>query len=373
MEIVFRALSDCSLSDVDKMEKAVDFGLRDDYDLCYGLKDFWKRNFSKKDWSSLADRLLGRLDDTAHSSREDEFYRDYRRDHLLDEIIHALENARRQKEVIPLCMKEADATRSYKRLVEQLRKAGRTEEAEEWIRKGITAIKNKWPGISSSLKEELLNIRSIKKDWLFVAALRADDFFDQPALRAYEDLQKASEKAKVWPKVRESVLHFLETGKTDGKGDGQWPLPDTGLEKSERSRYDKPPFTSVLIEIAIHEKRLKDVLKWYDFSETRQKNSVGDHLRDNVATAIAGEYPDRAVEIWKALAEKQISITNVSAYSVGAAYLRKAQKVMARHGRADKWDVYVQRLKEANRRKPRLIQILGSLSEKPIVRSKSER
>lgn len=141
----------------------------------------------------------------------------------------------------------------------------------------------------------------------------------------FKDLQKASEKAKVWLPVREAILHFLETGKHPEKSHQAWPLPDTGIERSDSLRTMKPPFTDVLIEIAIHEKRTDDVMKWYDVHKQKQKYGVGEGLADDVAGAIEGKYPDRAVAIWKTLAEGKISLTNVPAYSEGARYLRRVQ------------------------------------------------
>ena len=370
MTIVFKALGECSLSDVDKMQQAVDFELRDEYDLCYGLEEFWKRRFSKKDWSSLADRLLSRLNDMKSEGHEDSFSRNYRRDRLTTKIIRALENAGREEEVISLCLKKAEKTHSYERLVKQLQKAGRTAEAEEWIRRGILATHKKWPGIAAALTRELLDIRRLRKDWLFVAAIRADEFFENPGLKAFEELQKASEKAKVWPPVREAILHFLKTGKNPREARMDWPLPDTGLVKSVSSRGGNPPLTGVLIEIAIHEKRVDDILKWYDVHKQRRKDWMLDNLEDRVAKAIAHEYPDKAVEIWKRIAESHISKVNVAAYAEGAAYLRKAQKILTHLSKANEWDIYLQRLKEANRRKPRLIEILDSLSQKPIIQVK---
>ena len=196
---------------------------------CNGLEVFWKRKFSKKEWSVLADRLLGRLGDLKCEGPEDSFSRDHRRDRLTDRIISALENAGRRDEVLFLCKQEAERTHSYVRLVKHLRKAGRTDEAEEWIRKGITATLKKSPGIARSLKDELLEIRRLRKDWAFVAALRADDFIERPGLGAFEDLKKSSEKAKVWPSVREAVLHFLETGEYPNEYQN-WPLPDIEIE-----------------------------------------------------------------------------------------------------------------------------------------------
>lgn len=369
MKIVFNALAECSLAPADKLEKAVDFELRDEYGLCHGLEVFWKRRFSRKDWAVLADRLLGRLGDLECKSSEDSFPRDYRRDRLTDQIISALEKAGRKDAVLSLCKQEAERTHSYSRLVKHLRKTGRTDEAEEWIRKGITATLKKSPGLTDSLKKDLLEIRSLKKDWLFVAALHSDDFIEHPSLRVFEDLKKASEKAKAWPTVREAVLHFLETGKYP-KEYQDWPLPDTEIGIPGRSRTDKPPYADVLIDIAIHEKRIDDVLKWFEIHNKKGSNWQSDHMKDNVATAIAHEYPDKAVALWKELAESHISVTNVSSYSVGAQYLRKAQKILKQTGKEAEWDNYLQGLKETNRRKPRCVQILEALSEKPIIRSK---
>ena len=249
-----------------------------------------------------------------------------------------------------------------------LRRTGRTAESEEWIRKGIVLTRKKWPGIANSLRNELLNIRNLKKDWMFVAALHVDEFLERPSLTAFEDIQKASEKAKVWPTVREAILHSLETGKHPGESHLSWSLPNTGIERSDSLRTMKPPLTNALIEIAIHEKRTDDVMKWFEVHKQRRSNWTGDNLKDNVATAIAHKYPDKAVAIWKKLAETQISMTNVSAYSIGAQYLRKAQIIVKQNGKEAEWDFYLKGLKEANRRKPRCIQILDALSENPIIR-----
>ncbi|MCL5423302.1 MAG: SWIM zinc finger family protein [Nitrospirae bacterium] len=367
LEIVFEALGKCSLADSGKMEKAVDFALRDEYGLCHGLEVFWKRKFGKKDWDELANRLLGRLSVTKDESSEDSFSRDYRRDRLTDEIIRALECAGRNAEMIDLCTKEAEITGSYVRLVKQLRKSRRVNEAESWIRKGISATLSKLPGIASALKNELLEIRRRNKDWLYVAAVRADEFFENPGIEAFEELKSASEKAEAWLPVREALLHFLESGKCPRRGD-EWPLPDTGLEKSGRSRKLSPPIIDVLINIAIYEKRVDDVLQWYEAGFKKQREWLGERREDNVATAIADLYPEKAVEIWKGIAESHISQTNVGEYLIGANYLRKVRKTLIKNGKTSEWDTYVARLREANRRRPRLIEILDGLSEKPIIK-----
>jgi uncharacterized Zn finger protein len=366
MPVVFKALAKCSLSDTDKLERAVDFVLRDEYDLCRGADEFLQRRFGKKSWSELADRLLARLRDMKPEMGEGAFSRDYKRDRLSGEVVRAMENAGREDEAIGLCLREAEATGSYERLVRKLRKAGRTTEAEEWIRKGVTATQNKLPGIASSLKKELLDIRQRKKDRPFAAALRADDFFEQPGLKTFKELQVAAEKARVWPTVRDACLEYLETGVYPGDKAG-WPLPDTGFGKPEKPRREKPPFTDVLIDIAINEKRIDDVLQWYDVQKQRANAWFGSHRDDEVASAVARKYPDRAVAIWKKTAEGLIAQAKVGAYSEAVAYLKKVRQALDGPGGAAEWAAYLAALTEANKRKPRLVEMLNVLSGKPII------
>lgn len=67
--------------------------------------------------------------------------------------------------------------------------------------------------------------------------------------------------------------------------------------------------------------------------------------------------------IWKKLAEEEIAQTKVKAYYTAATYLRKIHTVMKK----EEWQAYLRELREANARKPRLVEILGSLSGKRIV------
>jgi uncharacterized Zn finger protein len=250
--------------------------------------------------------------------------------------------------------------------VKKLRIAGRATEAEEWLRKGVKVTQDKLPGISSSLKKELLNIRQQKRDWPFVAALRAEDFFADPGLQVFKDLHAACEKAKVWGKVRDVCMTFLETGVLPGGKTG-WPLPETGFGKPEKARRGKPPLTEILIDIAIDEKRVDDIVRWHEVHK-QNKNAWPDaHRDDEVATAIAQKYPERAIAIWKKIAEWYISQTNVGAYGEAVTYLKKARKALDGLGKQPDWASYLANLTELNKRKSRLVQMLNALSGKPIL------
>jgi uncharacterized Zn finger protein len=368
LEIVFQALPLSSLSPVEQMLWVIDAELEDEYELCYHSESFWKKKQQASDWSAVADKLMERLNSLQPAKGEDSFSRSYRRDRLSDWIIHALEKAGRQEEIIPLCEQEALKTGSYTRLVNALKNAKRLEEAEQWIHRGIKATQKQSPGIASQLRDALREMREKEGDWLKAAALRAEDFFSSPSLQAYEDMKKAAERAKVWPSAREGAFRYLETGKLPQK-DPSWPLPETGVAEGTDNRREKAPMVHRLIDIAIAEKRTDDVLRWYDHPRSQKGGSWGwDGFReDDIAEALATRYPDRALAIWKKLAEKQIALTKPQAYEAAAVYLRKVHGLLKKLKRESEWEDYLLTLRQANVRKTKFIEILSRLEGRRII------
>ncbi len=368
LDIVFLALPQSSLSPVDQMLWAIDAELMDDYELCYGSESFWENEQKASDWSVVADKLIVRLAEFKLEKGEDGFSKNYRRDRLSDWIIQALENAGRPEEIIPVCEQEAVKTGSYPRLVDALRKAKRFEEAEQWIFKGIKATQKQWPGIAKQLKDTLREMREKEGDWLKVTAFRAEDFIQSSSLPTFQDTKKAAEKAKVWPEVRAAALRYLEIGKVP-QSDPSWPLPETGVKEDRETRKNEFPMTDVLIDIAIEEKRPDDVLKWYDHSRSKKRIfwGGGGYQEDKIAGAVVDLYPDRAIAIWKNLAEKQIALTQPKAYETAAVYLRKVHNFLKKLKRENEWKDYLLQLRQANARKKRLIEILDRLESRRIV------
>lgn len=367
MEVVFQALPESSRSPAEQMLWAVETELKDDYNLCEGLEGFWNKKRKKQDWNILADRLMERLDQLKPDKEKDSFSRHYRRDRLASSIVEALKMAGRSNEAVELCEKEAPKTGSYVRLVNLLKETGRRDEAEKWIQKGIKATEKKWPGISSQLRELYRKIREEQRDWPVVAAVRAEDFFTQPSLAAFKELEKAARKAKVWQDVRPAAMTYLESGKMpDNKS--SWPLPGTGLPKAEDFWRKQFPLVDDLIDIAIAEKRPDEVLRWYEESRQKSKSTLfRGHRDDQVAMALKDSHPDKAVDIWKSLAEEEIARTKVKAYQAAAIYLRKIHTVMKKRRQEKAWQGYLRELRQANARKPRLVEILDSLAGKRIV------
>jgi uncharacterized Zn finger protein len=367
LDVVFRALPRSSLAPSEQMLWAVEAELEDEYGLCHGAKAFWKRKHTVEDWNIVAEKLIERLNRFQWAKDENGFSRDYHRDCLTDWVIHALENAGRHDEIVPLCEREAEKTGSYVRLVNYLKEAKRWEEAEQWIRRGIKATKGHWRGVADGLRTALREMREREDDWRSVASLRAEDFFREPTVDTFQELQKAAERTGVWPTVREAAMHYLEAGELP-LNDPSWPLPQVAVKETVEHPRRQFPLTDTLIDIAIAEKRPDEVIRWYDQHKSKPTDPWWYGFKDDrIAEALADRYPDRALDIWKRVAEKQIALTKPKAYEVAAGYLRKVRRVLESLGREREWQSYLAELRQLNAQKKRLMEVLDSLSGRRIV------
>ena len=369
MPVIVKALDLSSLDAADKLNWALDAVLEDQFEVCEAFDGYLHRQHPKTAWHMLADRLIASLNGLKDTKGADNFSRNYKRDRFNDWVIHALERSGREDEIIPLCIAEAKLTGSYDRLVERLVQEGRYEEAERWIKEGIRDIGEKWPGITAGLRGKLRGIRTVEKNWPVVAAMQVEEFVRHPSRQAFTECEKACDKAKVWPKVRESLLCYLEKGEPPWK-QMSWPLPESGLDRPHADQRNRFPLIGDLIDIAILEKKPDQVLRWYD---QRPKGHFGGYGvdEDAIATAVQAHAPDRAVAIWKNKAERLIAQVKPSAYQGAAKYLRKASEVMRRENKPTEWESYLKELRQHHQRKSRLIEILDGLDGKPIVKKRS--
>lgn len=371
MQVVFRALLQSSLEPSARILWAIDALLHDSYGLCHGSDVVLNQVHTAEDWSIVADTLAERLRRLPARAGREDFSRSYARERMSNWAITALQRASREDEVIPLAEREAELNGAYVRLVKLLVDAGRLTEAEHWIARGIAALGQSQLGTTAQLRDILRNVREQSGDWSRVSAMRADDFFEQPSMLTLLTLRVAAEHAEVWPAVRAAIMRFLETGEPPQAtarvvGEHEipaWPLPETGLPQPTRRWPTQFPKLDLLIEIAADERQPDQVLYWYD-RRPAARGGWGDTGVDEsrVADAIAGAYPERAMAIWKKLAEAQIAQTQTRAYEVAVGYLRTLGELMTRQGRADEWLHYIMDLRQTNARKRRLVEMLDRLN-----------
>ncbi len=140
-----------------------------------------------------------------------------------------------------------------------------------------------------------------------------------------------------------------------------WPLPETGLPQPTQRWPMQFPTIDLLIELAADEGQPDQVLHWYDQRSTDVRGRVGIDER-LVADAVADAYPERAIAIWKRLAEAQIAQTQPRAYEVAVGFLHRLGDLLARLDRSDEWRRYIAELRQTNVRKRRLVEMLDGLS-----------
>jgi uncharacterized Zn finger protein len=372
LEVIPEALARSSKPPVEQILWLHELELAQDYELLPSMAGFWTEDRPVEAWNELAARIEQRLypEGADHPQPAGSLPRDRRRDSWASLLADALDNAGRHDEVAPLFEREAEITGNYERLVRYLLETGDLERAERWARRGISVVAVPWPGIASQLRQALQTIRERQGDLGGIAAYRAYDFFYRPGLTTYQELLASAEAAGVRDLVRRHALHFLETlilpwnfSQTDSMADlPPWPLPSTGLPDPAPYGREQPPLARVLLEVALAEGRLDDVLAWFDRIRQRRQYSLlyGD-LSGSVARAVERSHPERAIAIWDELAAGAIARTSTDAYLEAARYLERSGRIEERRGNLAAWRARVRDLQARERRKWRLRQILDDL------------
>ncbi len=373
LDVLFRALDRSSMSPADRIEWVLDMALADEYELCSeAFENLWDKDYAKSDWSEVCDRLAQRLEAREQTPVVDGRSTDYKRRLIVDWLISAMEKAGREEEILPLCKREAPITLTYNRLVDRLMAEGAWDEARRWCRQGLEAIQDRYPGLQAQLRERLRTINQHSGNPLAGLAIQAEEFFASPDSEGFLALCNAARGQGVGEGVEAWGRHYLQTGRRPRRGrkrksapDMDWPLPAPEVEMPAPRDKVEAPMVDALIRLAIAEKKPNEVVKWYDY-ESRSEAPYwmhDDSLDDNVAEAIASTHPDRAVAIWKDLAEAEIARVKPAGYREAVPYLRKVRDVLTRSGREGEWEEYLAALRQQNKRRPRCIEQLYRLED----------
>lgn len=354
----------------------------DDYSMSEPFADVLDQQFPKAAWSKVADTLLA--DARAPADAADAFTASYQRGRHNRWIVEALEKAGRDAEVLPFLEAEVSQTRDYGELVARFLQMGRPDEARRWAMEGIAATKAQWPGIAEQLHSHLRSLAEEEKNWPLVAAYDARPYFEHPSQGSLENLLASARKAKCEETVRAAAMHFAETGRMPNgkKGSPPWPLPEIsepppkpGTERDalQFQRVERPPgpHYGFLIDLAIHEKRPADVLRWYDawVQADKGKFGVAYGYADRVADAVRKDFPERALGIYRRGADGHLQHTGDGAYRDSIKYLRKICDVLNDLGRADEWKTYETQLREQYKRRRNFIEMLDRMNSGKIVKN----
>jgi uncharacterized Zn finger protein len=367
MDLVFSALSGAPGPAHERILYAVHADLDDEYELCAGAAGFLKGTFPGEEWATAADRLMQELRETGPVAGHGVSRSEYRRNRLCDWIVTALDCAGRNNEATDLCIAEVERTNNYSGLSRRLVAAGRMDEAAAWIRQGIRQTMQKSPGIAAELRSILCELLVKEGDLLTVAAIRAGEFLEQPDIRTWRGLEVSARAAGTWDRLEPEVRKYLEQGGFSRKRRGEpygtgllfGLLPDSGLFPPLRAPVRKQPFYSLLIGIAMDSNRPAEVLAWYDRYRGASRDELFSHVdEDRVAGFIAGEFPDRSLEIWKEKSRRRACEARPQSYEAVAGYLEKIHRLLKKLDRMDEFAEFLGELRADHARKKRLLAIL---------------
>jgi uncharacterized Zn finger protein len=348
MDIVFQALLAVDWPLSKKLLWAADAVLADGFAICECFQAILNEKHDPEAWNPVADALLQRL--AQHEGKG------FSRRALCELAAHALAAAGREAEIIDLHRNEALHYGEYLPLVQYLLEKNKDRETEEWIHKGIAALEQKEPYTAQQLRSCLLDLRKKQNDWDAVLCMQTEDFVRRASLKQFRECRGSAAKLGLWPVLRPLLMEFLIERKIPWTQDA-WPCRNRG--QASLSRGEKHPDFTTLVDLAIAEKNPAEVLKWYDL-QCQTQGGYG-YNADSVATAVQDFAPERAIALWKGLAEAQIALTKPSAYVEAAGFLRKMGKLMSKHNMATQWDAYIRALRHDHSRKPRLMEVLDGL------------
>lgn len=365
LEVVLQALPKSSRTPSEQLLWRVKHEMNDTFELLAEGRSVLKDpQYVEQHWREVAVFLEGELDRLVDSGRGG-FHATRDLDHVVEWLQIAYRRSGDVEKAILLLQRKAERCHQHDRLAKLFMERGDHENARKWCIQGFSKNLGKSPGIAGELLTLLREMAEKEGRQDLVAAYRADGFFGRHSLAAYMDLQRAAEKAGVWPAVRKGILAYLQTGvRPDLAGeDGKtWPLPGLEVDKPEsgnRHGQGRFPDWQMLIEIALHEERNGDAVAIY--KNLPQMDSSLHGIGSRVARAIAGSQPDVALRIWLSIAESLIGETRPRSYKDAVEYLRVMRGEYQRTGRMSEWYVLFSSLREKHRAKRRFLELLNAL------------
>lgn len=145
------------------------------------------------------------------------------------------------------------------------------------------------------------------------------------------------------------------------------PKPEVTSSDTKKSSTSKDfPAHGLLIDIAIQEKRLDDVVALYGEWKKSKRGDWFFQTDKQVAAAVANAHPQLALDIWRKVVDNLIGETKPRAYAEAATYLQLMHKVYKKTKRLNEWKAVLTELRTTHKAKRRLLEVLDTLTEKTL-------
>jgi tetratricopeptide (TPR) repeat protein len=238
-------------------------------------------------------------------------------------------------ELVSVLAKDLSSPYRFCEIAEELEQAGREREALVWLERGLRAFP---PAADERLRSRL--IRAYTRDGQVedAVALAEGAFAAEPRASTYRELRDTASALPDWPERRAAALQRLRDPAAGGRPLGRYFAQDR----------------SEVVRAQLEEGELEAA--WADAvaggCELRLWRQLADARRER--------HPDESIGVYRRLLDQILEQADVRAYHEAVALLREIQKTLRDHAREDEFADDVGRIREAHRRRPKLLSLLAA-------------
>ncbi len=238
-------------------------------------------------------------------------------------------------ELVSVLAKDLSSPYRFCKIAEELEQAGRQREALVWLERGMRAFP---PAADAPLRARLIHayLRDGQVEDAVSLAQRA--FAAGPRASTYRELRETAAALPGWPERRTAALQLLRDPAAEGRPLDRYFLRDR----------------SEVVRAEIEEGELEAA--WADAvdggCEVRLWRQLADARRE--------AHPDESIGVYRRLLDQILERADVRAYHEAVALLREIRKTLAGHAREQEFADDVERIREAHRRRPKLLSLLAA-------------
>jgi uncharacterized Zn finger protein len=238
-------------------------------------------------------------------------------------------------ELVAVLAKDLSSPYRFCEIADELEQAGREREALVWLERGLRSFP---PAADARLRIRLIRayLRDGQEEDAVALAERA--FAAEPLASTYRELREAASGLPDWRERRSAALQRLR----DPAGAG---TPVSRYFVRDRSEVVRAELDEGDVEAA-----------WADAVD----GGCDLRLWRELADARREQHPDESIDVYRRLLSQILERADVRAYREAVALLREIQETFAAHERDAEFIDDVERVREAHRRRPKLLSLLAA-------------
>ena len=238
-------------------------------------------------------------------------------------------------ELVSVLAKDLSSPYRFCEIAEELEQAGREREALVWLERGLRAFP---PAADERLRSRLIRAHVRDGQVEDAVALAERAFTAEPRASTYRELRETAAVLPDWAERRTAALQLLRDPAADARPLGRY---------FQRDR-------SEVVRAQIEEGELEAA--WVDAVE----GGCEARLWRQLADARREHHPDESIGVYRRLLDQVLEQADLRAYHEAVALLREIRRTLTADARAEEFAADVERIREAHRRRPKLLSLLAA-------------